>query len=347
MPPPRAGVDRAAWVDHGAGAGRAPGGSAGGASGALRVFFTTTVAAEPADVALLAVALPWYLGRLRIGGDRCMVTVHAPGGGAAHYARAVSILEAAGVRGHVRWTSAYSGPAKERVRSSVLLPRFRLEAGDWIVHADSDEFAVIDSDTIFRARAAGSNALRGEWTDRVALHGALPEIVENSTAGATVELFAAFPLACALRRKQKVVAYEFPLRANDGAHGLVQGDEDRAKYAAGPPLTVWHLKWHAHVFDRLRERVAVKQRLGKVAAAAVTEKILAHLGTHGGVCVDCEALRGVCCAAPCDVGALRRYPEFFETAKPRLWTDRGAAAVVLLVVAAVAARRAAHRRRSA
>ena len=57
------------------------------------------------------------------------------------------------------------------------------------------------------------------------------------------------------------------------------------------------------------------------------------------VCVACPELAGVCCAAPCDVHALRRFPDFLRPDRPSAAERRAAKlapVAALLSVAAVA-----------
>lgn len=214
----------------------------------------------------------------------------------------------------MRWTSPYSGAHKEAVRRfafSRLLRRKEMRDGDWVVHADSDEFAVFPerSFAAVLARAGRADVVGGAWTDRVASTGELLSIPPE-------DLWTTFPLNCAFRRKPKIVAYKWPRLVTDGAHApLGKG----ARYAKDVAV-VYHFKWHAHVLERLAERVEVKRRprhlggRGKERAALLVESLREYLVRHDGICVDCADMTGVCCDAPCDVGALRPYPAFLRTA---------------------------------
>mmetsp|Transcript_16852 Transcript_16852/g.50333 ORF Transcript_16852/g.50333 Transcript_16852/m.50333 type:complete len:351 (+) Transcript_16852:225-1277(+) len=281
-----------------------------------RVFFTC-VAAAGDDL------LPWlleYYAAMGIPGQRFVLALHAPRTD-ANYTSAAALVEAAGAPGHVAWTSRYSGAAKEAVRRyafAVFRGRGVLRNGDWIVHADSDEFIEFRGGlgaALRRARERKATHVLGAWTDRVAETGELrpaPGFAPGSGA-----LFEAYPLSCAFRRKPKVVAYAFPHGVTDGAHAPLEHDARTLPGAAD----VLHFKWRAGVLARLRARVAVKLRprcawcRGKAGAAALVAGILAHLEAHGGVCVGCHELRGVCCRG-CDPDSLRNFPDFLRPARP-------------------------------
>jgi len=221
-------------------------------------------------------------------------------------------VEAFGVMGHVHWASPYSGAHKEKVRRFAfarLLQSKQMKFGDWVVHADSDEFVVFPEGTFAEvlSRAGKADVIGGMWTDRVADEGVLAPIPDQ-------DLWEAFPLNCAFRRKPKVVAYKLPQLVTDGAHAPL-GDGVFAKDRA----IVYHFKWHSHVLERLKERIKVKRRpkkfggRGKQGAAHLVEALRAYLVEHDGICVDCEDMRGVCCRAPCDVDSLRPYEAFLRT----------------------------------
>lgn len=221
--------------------------------GSPRVFFTVAAATDDEERKLLPFLLAHAL-RLGIAAKRFVVVLHAPEptSAADNYGAMAALVEDVGAPGHVKWTSAYSGAAKEAVRRRVAFAAFRargdLKDGDWVVHADSDEFVVFD-EPLGRAlaRAATHGFVVGAWTDRVATGGALapvppPPFVPPRDGAAA--LFAAFPLNCAFRRKPKVVAYRIPLRVTDGAHDLaptskrlVRGGPERTPNATA---TVFH-----------------------------------------------------------------------------------------------------------
>ena len=77
-----------------------------------RVFLTMTAAAEDEEAKLLPYVLAHYAA-LGIPRRNFIVTLHARPGGEGAYAAMAATLEAAGCRGHVRWTSPYSGAAKD------------------------------------------------------------------------------------------------------------------------------------------------------------------------------------------------------------------------------------------
>jgi hypothetical protein len=77
-----------------------------------RVFLAMTAAAEDEEAKLLPYVLAHYAA-LGIPRRNFIVTLHARPGGEGAYAAMAATLEAAGCRGHVRWTSPYSGAAKD------------------------------------------------------------------------------------------------------------------------------------------------------------------------------------------------------------------------------------------
>ena len=87
-----------------------------------RVFLAMTAAAEDEEAKLLPYVLAHYAA-LGIPRRNFIVTLHARPGGEGAYAAMAATLEAAGCRGHVRWTSPYSGAAKDRaeIKSSTRL----------------------------------------------------------------------------------------------------------------------------------------------------------------------------------------------------------------------------------
>mmetsp|Transcript_21343 Transcript_21343/g.63844 ORF Transcript_21343/g.63844 Transcript_21343/m.63844 type:complete len:333 (+) Transcript_21343:992-1990(+) len=278
---------------------------------AREVFFTVAAATDAEEAALL----PFWLAHATaagITGENLIIVLHAPHE-TAYYKAMASTLEAAGALGHVRWSSGYSGPAKEAVRRGVAFARFRqrglLRDGDWIFHADSDEVAVFEApllEVLKRADAAGADVVGGLWTDRVAERGVLAPIPRNASSG-TAALFAAFPLDCAFRRKPKVVAYRLPRAVTDGAHEPLG---DGAKYAPDRAV-VYHFKWRASVLQRLRERAKIKRGMKRHSAAKLVDTLVARLERDGGVCVGCDDMKGVCCRG-CDVATLRALPDFIK-----------------------------------
>ena len=83
----------------------------------------------------------------------------------------VEVVRRSGARGHAVWRGAYSGAAKEAARREALA-LFRvpgvvgsppLRDGDWLLHADCDEFVSFDS--FDAARAAQHLALRRVLAD--------------------------------------------------------------------------------------------------------------------------------------------------------------------------------------
>ena len=271
-------------------------------------WFSVVAATDAEELRLLPHLLKHYAW---IPPSRFVVVLHAPQRSATYREMALHV-EAFGLLGHVRWSSPYSGAHKEKVRRFAfarLLQKKEMRFGDWIVHADSDEFIVFDgSFEAVLARAGRADVVGGEWTDRVAEHGNLAPIPSQN-------LWEAFPLNCAFRRKPKVVAYRLPRLVTDGAHAPLGKDAVFARDRA----IVYHFKWHAHVLERLKERVEVKKRprqfggRGKQGAACLVEALRAYLVDHDGICVDCKDMRGVCCRAPCDVSKLRPYEAFLRT----------------------------------
>ena len=274
---------------------------------ASETWFSVVAATDAEEARLLPHLLNHYAW---IPPSRFVVVLHAPQRSAT-YREMARHVEAFGVVGHVRWSSRYSGAHKEAVRRFAfarLLQKKEMRFGDWIVHADSDEFIVFDgSFEAVLARAGRADVVGGEWTDRVAEHGNLAPIPSQN-------LWEAFPLNCAFRRKPKVVAYRLPQLVTDGAHAPL-GDAVFAKDRA----IVYHFKWHSHVLERLKERIEVKRRprqfggRGKQRAAHLVESLHDYLVDHDGICVSCEDMRGVCCRAPCDVDSLRPYEAFLRT----------------------------------
>ena len=276
---------------------------------ASETWFSVVAATDAEELRLLPHLLKHYAW---IPPSRFVVVLHAPKR-TATYREMAHHVEAFGVMGHVHWASPYSGAHKEKVRRFAfarLLQSKQMKFGDWVVHADSDEFVVFPDRSFEEvlSRAGKADVVGGMWTDRVAGQGALTPIPDQ-------DLWEAFPLNCAFRRKQKVVAYKLPQLVTDGAHAPLGKD---AVFASDRGI-VYHFKWHSHVLERLKERVEVKKRprqfggRGKQGAAHLVEALRAYLVEHDGICVDCEDMRGVCCRAPCDVDSLRPYEAFLRT----------------------------------
>ena len=104
-------------------------------------WFSVVAATDAEEVRLLPHLLNHYAW---IPPSRFVVVLHAPHQSATYRAMAHQV-EAFGVVGHVRWASPYSGAHKEAVRRFAfarLLQKKEMRFGDWIVHADSDEFIV-------------------------------------------------------------------------------------------------------------------------------------------------------------------------------------------------------------
>ena len=276
---------------------------------ASETWFSVVAATDAEEARLLPHLLKHYAW---IPPSRFVVVLHAPQRSAT-YREMARHVEAFGVLGHVRWSSPYSGAHKEAVRRFAfarLLQKKEMRFGDWVVHADSDEFVVFPDRSFEEvlARAGKADVVGGAWTDRVAERGKLAPIPSQN-------LWEAFPLNCAFRRKPKVVAYRLPRLVTDGAHAPLGRD---AVFASDRAI-VYHFKWHAHVLERLKERIEVKKRprqfggRGKQGAAHLVEALHKYLVDHDGICVSCEDMRGVCCRAPCDVDSLRPYEAFLHT----------------------------------
>ena len=276
---------------------------------ASETWFSVVAATDAEELRLLPHLLKHYAW---IPPSRFVVVLHAPQRSAT-YREMARHVEAFGVMGHVRWASPYSGGHKQKVRRFAfarLLQKKEIRFGDWVVHADSDEFVVFPDRSFEEvlARAGKADVVGGAWTDRVAERGKLAPIPSQN-------LWEAFPLNCAFRRKPKVVAYRLPQLVTDGAHAPLGRD---AVFASDRAI-VYHFKWHAHVLERLKERVEVKKRprqfggRGKQGAAALVESLHDYLVDHDGICVSCKDMRGVCCRAPCDVSKLRPYEAFLHT----------------------------------
>ena len=218
---------------------------------ASETWFSVVAATDAEELRLLPHLLKHYAW---IPPSRFVVVLHAPKR-TATYREMAHHVEAFGVMGHVHWASPYSGAHKEKVRRFAfarLLQSKQMKFGDWVVHADSDEFVVFDGrsfeEVLARASSSKADVVGGAWTDRVADQGVLAPIPDQ-------DLWEAFPLNCAFRRKPKVVAYKLPRLVTDGAHAPL-GDGVFAKDRA----IVYHFKWHSHVLERLKERIEVKRR---------------------------------------------------------------------------------------
>ena len=63
-----------------------------------------------------------------------------------------------------------------------LLQSKQMKFGDWVVHADSDEFVVFDGEgeeVLARASSSKADVVGGAWTDRVADQGVLAPIPDQ------------------------------------------------------------------------------------------------------------------------------------------------------------------------
>ena len=203
---------------------------------ASETWFSVVAATDAEELRLLPHLLKHYAW---IPPSRFVVVLHAPKRTAtyremAHHVEALeSWATCAGRR-------PYSGAHKEAVRRFAfarLLQSKQMKFGDWVVHADSDEFVVFDreafEEVLSRASSSKADVVGGAWTDRVADQGVLAPIPDQ-------DLWGAFPLNCAFRRKPKVVAYKLPRLVTDGAHAPL-GDGVFAKDRA----IVYHFKWHS------------------------------------------------------------------------------------------------------
>ena len=187
-------------------------------SKASETWFSVVAATDAEELRLLPHLLKHYAW---IPPSRFVVVLHAPKR-TATYREMAHHVEAFGVMGHVRWASPYSGAHKEAVRRFAfarLLQKKEMRFGDWVVHADSDEFVVFPDRSFEEvlARAGKADVVGGAWTDRVAERGKLAPIPSQN-------LWEAFPLNCAFRRKPKVVAYRLPRLVTDGAHAPLGKD---------------------------------------------------------------------------------------------------------------------------
>ena len=108
---------------------------------ASETWFSVVAATDAEEARLLPHLLKHYAW---IPPSRFVVVLHAPQRSAT-YREMARHVEAFGVMGHVRWASPYSGGHKEKVRRFAfarLLQKKEIRFGDWVVHADSDEFVV-------------------------------------------------------------------------------------------------------------------------------------------------------------------------------------------------------------
>jgi hypothetical protein len=224
-----------------------------GAGAAVRVFTQITFSAEY-DQDLMPHTLQHYTDN-GLNPEYMLITVHHGDHTAVEeVASAVHILQQFGVKHIQTWYGNFTSQ-----KNCDMRQQHRRDVGvtdcDWIVKVDADEFIRVPGNDMPRfLQVLGSqhfDSVFGNWVDRVAETGVIPNITSTPT------LSEQFPVGCRFSRTgnattTKVVAFRGHLTEFRAGHYL----RDTLETCRYPPqLLIDHYKWSWPVFTKLQKRI--------------------------------------------------------------------------------------------
>lgn len=206
------------------------------------------------------------------------------------------------------WLGTYSSQEMHGVRNKVITKHSVV--GDWIMHADADEFHWYDEpveNIIKMCKKTNSNCVQGVFTDRITNDGSLPEINIEPQIYEQMPVLANlnkiwFPNTDPKSGVVKMMLYDARLRSTRGGHQIAHEQQRVAKYLFGMDLSkhpdlmktefreycpyhVHHFKWHSNVINKLQERVLNYKKMG-FKWWVTSQRFIDYYNTHGKISID-------------------------------------------------------------
>ena len=164
-----------------------------------------------------------------------------------------------------------------------------LPAHDWVIRCDADEFQVYPypfKEFLAELDRQGTNAVSGEFLDRIAMNGKL------KTFDSQYQLWAQYPIACNVTARvlrgytHKVAALKAHIEFGFGNHEIAETNSTPVTWARDI-VAIHHFKWDQSVLERLAPRLGDdwKQRRPWWVE---TQRFVDHISTHGRI--DLESL---------------------------------------------------------
>jgi hypothetical protein len=224
----------------------------------------------------------------RLGVDRFLIILHTEAGQEPLREETLQILDAYG-----------TSPAMEVSDYTYLLRRERInmlldkavEAEEWVLHADIDEFHIYpDTLKLFLQQCDrdGQTFIQGKWVDRIAANKKLNAISEAPSLWSQFPLMAKISdLGCGWTVKV-CAAKGFHRSGDGGTHSVDSGllppknYEQSSIHKGRYPnyLAIDHFKWDSTVIRRLQAR-AQSYRLHGLSVFEESARILSHLDPDG------------------------------------------------------------------